>query len=454
MYLKISFPSGHFHGAEAHDPSMPEWPPHPSRLYSALVASAYCAGNGMTPQKRQALEWLESQPPPHVIYPDANLLEAPISYVPTGDRIGQKGKKGEEQFEHPVHSWRQPRHFPYAIILGDPVLYYYWPDNPDEKKLLDIDEIASDVTHVGTSHSMVTVSAHSGETGYQSTLFPSPNGSMYLRIISPGRLAELDEINEQSFGVRRPLPSCEFLAGYARPSRDPEKKTGAQLISLRLTGTMHGASTAVYLARNVRRAVMSVLGDEAPPIVHGHGKDGHVGWLPLPDVGHPHASGRIVGIGIMIPADADENERNKVLSGIGMVREVRLPDGRAVHLSPLMPGERVPAALMPKTWSTECRTWASVTPVVLDRPPKKLTEERVRSAVGESLVLAGYPVPSGIKVSSFSIFNGGPPAFRVPAEKPRFHAVVQFKNPVEGPIIAGRLRYFGIGMFRPVHDLD
>jgi len=52
MYLSVFFPSGRCYAAEAHDPSSPEWPPHPSRLFSAIVASAYHSGRGMTELKR------------------------------------------------------------------------------------------------------------------------------------------------------------------------------------------------------------------------------------------------------------------------------------------------------------------------------------------------------------------------------------------------------------------
>ena len=62
MYLRVFFPGGRYYAAESHDPSLPEWPPHPSRLFSSLVASAYRSGGGMTEVKRSALEWVESLP--------------------------------------------------------------------------------------------------------------------------------------------------------------------------------------------------------------------------------------------------------------------------------------------------------------------------------------------------------------------------------------------------------
>lgn len=452
MYLRVFFPSRQYYAAEAHDPSIPEWPPHPSRLFSALVASAYTTGSGMTPRKRKTLEWLESLPPPFISFPKAYLSIAPISYVPPGDVLGQKGKKGEEQYEHPIHRWRQPRHFPVATILGEPVVYFGWKEDPPEDFLFDLEQIAVGVTHVGTSHSMAIVKCSTGEMPPLPAFLPDSKGSHFLRVPTPGRLHELDEVFLQSAGVRRPAPSCEPLAAYrlAIDVTHRDNFLGPDFLALRISGTMHGADAAAYLGKAVRRAVMSVLGDNAPPAIHGHNGGIHVGWLPLPDVGHSHASGRIIGVGIMFPPELDSEQRRQILTGISQVHDLRLPDGRVAQLFSPPPGERLPLALSHRTWTQPCNTWATVTPVVLDRPPKKLTEERVSRALSESLIFAGYPEPQYIEVSAFSRFEGAPPAFRVSAAKPRYHALVYFETPIKGPVIAGRLRYFGVGLFRPL----
>lgn len=451
MYLRVFFPSGRFYGAELHDPSLPEWPPHPSRLYSALVASAYRSGGGMTENKRKALKWFESLAPPSVALPAAELSNAPVSYVPPGDVRGQKGKKGQEQYEHGIHRWRQPRYFPSAFILGDSVVSYGWEEDPDMDIFAALEKICQGVTHVGTSHSVVAMKITLGTMPYTAGLEPHPSGDIFLRVPAPGRLLELDEAFDQTSGVRRPAPTCEYVASYRQIRfRSVDDTRMSELLTLRISGSMHGADTSEYLGRTVRRAVMSILGDDAPPAIHGHNGGMHVGWLPLPDVGHAHATGRIVGMGIMLPAGLNLVQRRKVLAGIGSIDELRLPDGRRAKLSPPTPGQRVPVALSQRTWIGPSSTWATVTPVVLDRPPKRLIEERIRKALSESLIFSGHPEPSDVKVASFSVFRGAPPAFRVSAEKPRYHATVRFEESITGPVIAGRLRYFGVGLFRPL----
>jgi len=214
---------------------------------------------------------------------------------------------------------------------------------------------------------------------------------------------------------------------------------------------MHGADTAYYVGKSLRAAVMSVLGDEAPACVHGHNNDQHIGWLPLPEVGHKYSKGKIIGFGISVPWNISPEEREKILSGIGRVKELRLPDGRVASINQIMPGEKTPVSLSKKTWTKPSKVWASVTPVVLDRAPKRLTEKRVVNAVKQSFVFAGFPEPVKITPSKFSIFDGAPPIFQIPIKKPRYHAVVEFENPVSGPVVVGRMRYFGIGLFRPVY---
>ena len=457
MYLRIDFPTGRYFAAEAHTPSLPEWPPHPSRVFSALVASAY-RGKFTEPEarKRAMLEWLEALTPPFIAAPKADLLDSPVYYVPPGDSIGRKGKRGQEDYEQGVHRWRQPRHFPCAIILDEPTVYYGWDSDPDSDSFTILEKIAANVTHVGTSHSMVVMSVHHGKMPKKPTLLPDQVGSKFFRVPASGRLKELDAAYENQIGVRRPPATCEPLASYKESyvQPDPKKSSPFEFMAFRIAGTMHGADTAAYLGKTLRRAVMSVLGDQAPAAIHGHNGGLHAAWLPLPDVDHPYAKGRVVGIGVALPKKMDRNHRQQVLAGMNQIKDLHLPDGRTAKLTPIAPGEKVAVALKYQTWVKPSIVWSTVTPVVLDRPPKRLNEKRLAQAMIQSLIFAGYPEPEEIEISSFSRFNGAPPAFEVPADKPRFHATIRYSEPVAGPIIAGRLRYFGVGLFRPLTSSD
>lgn len=454
MFVRVSFPSGRYYAARADDPALPEWPPHPSRVFSALVAAAYRSGAGMAPMRRQALEWFEVLPPPQIAAPPADLTSAPNTYVPPADSVGRKGKKGQEEFEHGIHRWRQPRYFPSAIILGEPVVGYGWPLEADPSLLAVLSEIAAGVTHVGTSHAMALVEISPGNLPLPPTWLPDPTGTEFLRVPVAGRLAELDAVFEGTSGLRRPAPAYEPLVAYRASSalRVEAERSPWHLITLRVTGSPLQADYAASLARAVRRASLSVLGDTAPAAVHGHTPGDHVAWLPLPDVGHRYAQGRIIGFGLGIPRSLPDSERTALLAGIARLNGVHLPNGRDIELRRPATAETLPQALRPHTWTRPATDWATVTPVVLDRPPKRPDSERLKAALAQSFRHAGFPEPEVLQLSSFSLFRGAPPAFEVPApdRKPRYHAVVRFPKPVIGPVIAGRLRHFGVGLFRPL----
>lgn len=63
--LEVAFPTGRYYAARADDPTQPEWPPHPGRLLSALVAAAGAQEtDALRDASMTALRWLEEQGPP------------------------------------------------------------------------------------------------------------------------------------------------------------------------------------------------------------------------------------------------------------------------------------------------------------------------------------------------------------------------------------------------------
>ena len=195
---------------------------------------------------------------------------------------------------------------------------------------------------------------------------------------------------------------------------------------------------------------MSILGDDAPPAVHGHDPDVvHLAWLPLADVGHLHAAGKVRGLAVAIPISLASADRAAALAGLARLEELRLPDDQVARVTPIIECPQTPIALRSATWVGPSTHWSTVTPVLLDRPPKRPEPERIVAALTESIVGAGFPVPVSLRASTTSDFHGAPSAFDIPTRIPRFHARVVFAEPVQGPVIAGRWRNFGVGLFRP-----
>jgi CRISPR-associated protein Csb2 len=420
-----------------------------------LVAAAYAHGaRTPTANERRLLEQLEAADPPSLTFPDADVNPAADVFVPVNDeknRVVFNDKKGRTRGV--LHPNRQVRQFPTAFLLGDPEVTLTWSLDMDDASLAVLDGIASRLTHVGTSHSMATAKFIRPEGTPVFHWVPNDvHGTQYLRITRQGRLAELDRLATEGAGtVRRPQPLHEVLMAYAPVQAErrviPSTHTW---IGLRLLDAAWGADTAHTLARAVRRAVMSILGDDAPAAVHGHDATvAHLAWLPLADVGHSFARGKIRGLGVGLPKSMSPRDQALALAGLARLDKVVLPDAQIARVMASVDGPETPTVLRSNTWLGPSTHWSTVTPVLLDRPPKRHEPAQLVAAVTASLRLAGLPEPVSVEVSSSSDFDGAPDALAVPTRIPRFHVRVVFADQVEGPVIAGRWKNFGIGLFRP-----
>lgn len=462
LHLQIGFPTGRYWAASHANPAEPEWPPHPSRIYSALVAGAYGATGQISEQERRALDLLATAPPPTLAFPDADTRASPQSYVPVNDEASRihPAKKSHGV----LLPNRQARHFPAAYLSGEPEVHVTWSMQLDAETFAALDGIAARTTHIGTSHSFVTARFTQGVGQRPPRMAPATSGSHYLRVPTAGRLDELDQhVARRSStklrdALRRHASSCESLVAYREVAAPEQALIAARhdWFALRLDDASWGADTAYSFARAARRALLALLGDQAPPALHGHDMSSaaHLAWLPLPDIGRVHATARIRGLAIGFPRELSAADAAVLVRGLSQLQRLRLPDGQVAQLSPVLEGASTLKALQAWTWCRPSRVWATVTPVILDRPPRRPDPGRLVAAMVESLQLAGLPLPVDVRLSRNSAFEGAPAALDIPTRLPRYHAVLRFTDPVEGPVIAGRWRNFGIGLFRPLDERE
>lgn len=161
-------------------------------------------------------------------------------------------------------------------------------------------------------------------------------------------------------------------------------------------------------------------------------------------------------------------------------------------------------ALKPESWTSNplgAKTWASVTPVVLDRfpksnkyPPKEnmaqelLQQHRldwtkeVIEIVENACVRIGLPKPAQVNIgtkawhlgvprsigkrrrlrgaaglsaeSDAALGDGFPPfpAKGTNAPRPQVHVWLRFDQPILGPLLIGAGRYLGYGLFKPLRE--
>src|SRR5206468_468155 len=102
----------------------PEWPPHPDRVFSALVAAWGEAGEDL--DQRAAMEWLEGLGPPGIaVALETSSRTSFTSYVPVNDDSSPMGKNGPygAMGSVAIGRNRQPRQFP-AIVPESPTFFF------------------------------------------------------------------------------------------------------------------------------------------------------------------------------------------------------------------------------------------------------------------------------------------------------------------------------------------
>jgi CRISPR-associated protein Csb2 len=253
-----------------------------------------------------------------------------------------------------------------------------------------------------------------------------------------------------------------------------------------------GLESTLQLAGAIRKRIHDCYQDRtSPEWLGGHKPDGsptnqpHAAIIPLPFVGYQHADGHILGMAIAFPKGVSPRERALALRNIFDQSEDgdewivrlqlkgfrRLTDARNPDLSiTLIREQRLspPRNLQSSTWTSSCRVWETVTPIVLDRFPKRdrlsalqAWNEEVAEIISSSCQNIGLPQPAAIHVHHNAFLSGVPrsrpersgfPTMPARDGKParfQIHARLEFDVPVEGPVILGAGRFVGYGLCRP-----
>ncbi|MBK7003405.1 MAG: type I-U CRISPR-associated protein Cas5/Cas6 [Rhodoferax sp.] len=418
MKLSVEF-LGFYGAADVTARDTVEWPPHPDRLYQALVDAAL-------PEDRPVLAWIEQQTPPDIDCGEAVPLQwgKGKTYVPTNypnDTLPDLRKKQERQF---------------PMALPDGPVKYVWNADPPEEVFSSISRTVARVTHLGRSDSLAMLAVEPGFIPCRWMV--QDNGSVSMRVAHQGRLQQLDSAFAR--GQRSPIATQVRYANRSKTGYESGPWEG--LIVMRLTKPI--SIEHVALATDaLRRAVLSKLGDAAPLLAHGHTAAMHLGWLGLPNLSD-YGDGTILGLAMAVPKDCDSTERANCVAAMLSVNHIMLAGIRFNLTRPT-----AAMSLHERTWSRPSRRWVTATPVVLDRFPKgKITASEI---VAHGCERAGYPRPIKVELAQTSAI-AMPPAREFKLRKPGglyAHAVLEFERPVQGPMLIGKERYFGLGLFLP-----
>jgi CRISPR-associated protein Csb2 len=415
VIIRADFLRGQYIAAEPTATASPEWPPAPARLFAAMVSAAYAIG--VDPE---LLTVLESAP--EVRFGNATATPGGVNYVPAAF-VSAKGRPNRET--------RRPQ----MVGVIDPV-FFAWDADCDPAWLRPVLDA---VTYLGRAESTVRLSLADSLPEMPHHLIPDTHGEELLRVPSPGWLATL----QAHYGS--PARVIAPYVGYADPRRRAAPSPWGELFALRPDGGE--LRDAVVLGDALRRAAMSHAPEQMSPVLHGHDPVPHAAWLTLPNIGHEHADGRVLGVGMLLPRGVSEAERTEAVWALSQVRHM---DGRTVR----RPGghEHLPAGLKLGTWGRMSDTWATVTPIVLERHPRR--GQSMDGMIADSCERWGYPRPSSVEVGQHSPLRGVPMAksFRLRRPGRWTHAVLRWDRPVRGPVLLGRDQHFGLGLCRALRE--
>src|SRR5581483_5236631 len=438
-----------------------EWPPHPDRLFCALVQA--WGDLGESEQDRRSLEWVEQLPPPVIRCGEALETRVTQRYVPVNDEwrpITKDSKPAQLVQGTMLGRIRQPRRIPSAPLDDDTVVFC-WPDaNPAPDTRASLSGLARAVSNLGHPSCLVAVDVLDQTAPLAPTWVPRADGNETLRVPAPGRLAELTRAYKAS--LRRRGPLGEWTT-YGPPA--PELRTSQgyhrDLIVFRLEGER--SPLPLEIASRIigvwRKALIERADQPVSEVISGHAPDStpeapkpsqkaHLALVPLADVGHRYARGHLLGLAAVLPGRLPREQRRVCLSALGRVGSLTLGPLGVWQLERCN-AEEERRGLRPETWLRPARIWASVTPVVFGRYPRDLWGMEAAEMICEACGIAGLPQPSEVATAPVAWILGAPPSYRFmplpsrPGKPQRAHTHVRlvFDEPVAGPVLVGAGRH-------------
>jgi CRISPR-associated protein Csb2 len=499
LVLEIEHLLGVSFAAQSPASAAPDWPPQPDRVFSALVAS--WGARGCRKEEEKALQWLEQQRPPEIVASGGWPRSPAIAYVPPNDNEVPQGAVSSKWFEFltrgerppkkggyekswrnalgvvPTERARAARRFP-AFRPDDPIVRLVWRDvQADSDTMAALNALAKDTASIGHSSSLTRCRFHADAA--------AEPGRAARRRVYPGRLEELKR-NFDARPQRRPGPGETVRAGPLAAA-EPARSMFADrwLVLEHVDGEMPDVRAAALVAKALRNVLMSGYrqsGQEAsiPSLVCGHAPDGkptaepHLAIVPLAFLGAEHADGHVMGLALIPPGtgelldDADFQKAVRSVApwnnGEGR-RELKL-DCSGFNITFSLSSDGTRYSLRPEPYTAASRTWATCTPIVLDRHLKAKgnagREAEIGALLRQACVNIGLPEPERVAVGKHSAVRAAPAAYpsghaprwmrwRLPeslASRQLTHAVLQFAEPVRGPVLLGAGRFAGLGLCR------
>lgn len=330
LAIAVQLLTGRYVATATHRRDAAEWPPHPARLYSALVAT-WADADDPSDDERALLEWLEGLPAPEIHASQADERTVVTHFVPVNDvsvvglslqerryprlqrhraalddaleaaggdlsatkvvralakvdkeravanQVGVPGRTNPQAAVQllPEGRGRQPRLYP-SVTPHDDLVVYVWPTaEPGEATRASLDVLLARVVRIGHSSSLVSCRLLERPEG-SPRFAPDQRGGRDLRSIGPGQLQALERAfaRHQGSGPRAlPHVAIRYAEAEERPRRDAavaSAMSGELIVFRRAGGTQLPIRASLAAARALRGAVMAHAEQPVCEVLSGH----------------------------------------------------------------------------------------------------------------------------------------------------------------------------------------
>jgi CRISPR-associated protein Csb2 len=465
LTLRCTLLGATFEGGEPDNPRLAEWPPSWMRLFSALVS---VADEGPDDELLRALE--RSDPPE--IYATAALRPgARSAFVPTNST-------GPTKHTTLIARTNSERGWARAIPRSREV-WYRFPAldlRPEERDRLR--ELCHRIPYFGRSTSPVLVELVDDEPPSADRLLPATavtdrRAFAYaatVRCPFPGSLDALRAAHRAKYlegGSGDPWEiGVGVDYGVERSVEIPEEVIAGPyrtMVVLSLEGRRLDGRHAARVTYAFRQALLA-RADRHIPTLHGH-HDGDVvqcAVLALPFVDADHADGHLLGVAVAIPELPVDDLAvvDGALPRPGEVLDVTSGPLGLLHFRRIaaLDASRSSWGLQPQRWIGPARSWITALPMVFDRFLKR--DSDIEAEVRRAVINSHLPKPRAMWVSRRPLLRGAPdlaPTDTIrrqtdTAIKPYRHVALRFRHPVDGPVVVGSMRHYGLGLCAPITE--
>lgn len=444
-----------------------EWPPTPSRVFRALLAGALRPG-GAGDRGISALRRLERAGPPVIVAPQAQRLSTVRSAVPNndGDRVFDLYEKGATSEARKRASQLKTLRSRSGWAVPVPVHYRWEFEGPDPDPEAFV-VLAAGLSILGQGADVAFAHAVWSDEAPQDHMHcwipDDVTGDVAIPVPSEGEVQRLVERHKserrrvdgpQVASTREPQVA---MARYRDPLAPPPVRW--QAFALRTLDDQGSFAVpgreAMRVSGMVRHAIDEAadsagLDDDVRSELMGHGGDARFGVLPVPNVAHRYADGRIRRVIVRAPLIVAEKIWAQILHRLTAAELVdakrREPRGL------LVPITRPEEDRILWRFTDRATFWTSAIPVILPGFDKRGGRSRPGKIVRRMLRHASIPADAvrQIRLDDAPRIRGVQRGGDVEVPHylrhfPRKFLSIEFHSPVVGPLTIGAGRWNGLG---------